>query len=98
MTPDEHFQEKTAPKGSSLHYSLMSLPLPLRRAVIAVYTFRKQIVQIVDECPELSVAKAKEIETDGYRLLEHRISLTPLRKFWIAWWAVRREHYRYHFK
>lgn len=31
-----------------------------------------------------------EIERDGYRLLEHRIDLTPLRKFWIAWRTVRR--------
>jgi phytoene synthase len=26
-----------------------------------------------------------EIEADGYRVLEQRISLTPLRKLWIAW-------------
>jgi phytoene synthase len=30
-----------------------------------------------------------EIERDGFRVLDRRISLTPLRKFWIAWktWA-----------
>lgn len=32
-----------------------------------------------------------EIEADGYRVLEHRIHLTPLRKFWIAWRTARRE-------
>ncbi|HEX5055218.1 MAG TPA: presqualene diphosphate synthase HpnD [Gammaproteobacteria bacterium] len=32
-----------------------------------------------------------EIETDGYRVLEQRISLTPLRKLWIAWSTARRE-------
>jgi len=26
-----------------------------------------------------------EIERDGYRVLTHKTSLTPLRKFWIAW-------------
>jgi phytoene synthase len=26
-----------------------------------------------------------EIERDGFRVLTRRISLTPLRKFWIAW-------------
>ncbi len=26
-----------------------------------------------------------EIERDGYRVLQHRISLTPLRKLWLAW-------------
>lgn len=32
-----------------------------------------------------------EIEADGYRVLEHRINITPLRKFWIAWRTARRE-------
>jgi 15-cis-phytoene synthase len=32
-----------------------------------------------------------EIEADGYRVLEQRISLTPLRKLWIAWRVARRE-------
>ena len=26
-----------------------------------------------------------EIERDGFRVLTHRTSLTPLRKLWIAW-------------
>jgi 15-cis-phytoene synthase len=30
-------------------------------------------------------ALLKEIERDGFRVLTQRISLTPLRKFWIAW-------------
>ncbi|NIP71558.1 MAG: presqualene diphosphate synthase HpnD [Gammaproteobacteria bacterium] len=36
-----------------------------------------------------------EIERDGYRLLEHRIELTPLRKMWLAWRTVRRERRRH---
>jgi phytoene synthase len=32
-----------------------------------------------------------EIENDGYRILEHRIKLTPVRKLWLAWKASRRE-------
>ncbi|HFD79298.1 MAG TPA: squalene synthase HpnD [Gammaproteobacteria bacterium] len=32
-----------------------------------------------------------EVEADGYRLLQHRLALTPLRKLWIAWKTVRRE-------
>jgi phytoene synthase len=32
-----------------------------------------------------------EIAADGYRVLEQRISLTPLRKLWIAWNVARRE-------
>jgi len=31
-----------------------------------------------------------EIERDGYRVLDHRIALTPLRKLWIAWKTARR--------
>jgi len=27
----------------------------------------------------------EEIERDGFRVLTHRTSLTPLRKMWIAW-------------
>ena len=36
-----------------------------------------------------------EIEQDGFRVLEHRIKLTPLRKLWIAWRAARREKRRH---
>lgn len=36
-----------------------------------------------------------EIEDDGFRVLEHKIKLTPLRKFWLAWRASRREKKRY---
>ena len=36
-------------------------------------------------------ATLDEIELDGFRVLEHRISLTPIRKLWIAWKTVRRE-------
>ena len=35
-----------------------------------------------------------EIERDGYRVLEHRVALTPLRKLWIAWRTVRAEERR----
>jgi phytoene synthase len=36
-----------------------------------------------------------EIEADGYRVMRQRVSLTPLRKFWIAWRTARKEH-RWH--
>jgi len=32
-----------------------------------------------------------EIEKDDCRIMEHRIKLTPIRKFWIAWKTARRE-------
>jgi phytoene synthase len=31
-----------------------------------------------------------EIARDGYAVLDHRVALTPLRKFWIAWTTARR--------
>ena len=31
-----------------------------------------------------------EIEREGYKVLDHRIALTPLRKLWIAWTTARR--------
>ncbi len=36
-----------------------------------------------------------EIENDGYRVLEHRIKLTPARKLWLVWRASQREKKRY---
>lgn len=37
----------------------------------------------------------KEIEKDHYRVLESRISLTPIRKLWLAWSTARTEKKRY---
>lgn len=39
---------------------------------------------------ELLLAALAEIERDGYRVFEHRIALTPIRKLWIAWRTHRR--------
>ena len=36
-----------------------------------------------------------EIELDGFRVLEHQIKLTPLRKIWLAWRTARKEKKRY---
>ena len=33
---------------------------------------------------QLSATLCREIQLDGYRLLQHKISITPLRKLWIA--------------
>lgn len=44
---------------------------------------------------ELALALLAEIASDGYRLLEQRTSLTPLRKLWLAWrlrWHEKRNH------
>lgn len=41
------------------------------------------------------LATLREIEADGYHVLERRISLTPLRKLWLAWKTTRQEKRRH---
>ncbi|MFW5450566.1 MAG: presqualene diphosphate synthase HpnD [Methylophagaceae bacterium] len=36
-------------------------------------------------------ATLNEIEKDGFQVMQHRVSLTPLQKLWIAWRTARRE-------
>jgi phytoene synthase len=36
-----------------------------------------------------------EIAADGFRVLEHRVALTPLRKFWLAWRTHQQEKRRH---
>ena len=40
---------------------------------------------------ELAMTLLAEMSGEGYRLLEQRTSLTPLRKLWLAWRLRRRE-------
>jgi len=44
---------------------------------------------------EIYLSLLDEIENDEFKVLEHRIKLTPTRKFWLAWRASRREKKRY---
>lgn len=41
---------------------------------------------------EIYLKLLDEIERDDFRVLEHRIKLTPLRKLWLAWKTARREN------
>lgn len=41
------------------------------------------------------LATLQEIENDGYRVLDRRIKLTPIRKLWLAWKTVRQEKSRW---
>jgi len=40
-------------------------------------------------------ATLDEIEKDGYQVMKHRVSLTPLRKLWLAWTTARAEKRRH---
>jgi phytoene synthase len=42
----------------------------------------------------LARAQLEEVGRDGYRVLERRVALTPLRKLWIAWRTRLSEHRR----
>ncbi len=42
-------------------------------------------------------ATLEEVERDGFHVLQHRISLTPLRKLWLAWkTAIQTRRYKRH--
>ncbi len=44
---------------------------------------------------EIYLSLLQEIEDDGFKVLEHRIKLTPLRKLWLAWRTSQREKKRH---
>ncbi|MBS4097090.1 MAG: presqualene diphosphate synthase HpnD [Sulfuricella sp.] len=59
MTPDQYCQENAAQSGSSFYYSFLFLPPERRRAITALYAFCREVDDVVDECTDLGVARAK---------------------------------------
>ncbi|MEP7182576.1 MAG: presqualene diphosphate synthase HpnD [Betaproteobacteria bacterium] len=59
MTPDEYCRQKTAQSGSSFYYSFLFLPPERRRAITALYTFCREVDDVVDEVSDPGVARAK---------------------------------------
>jgi phytoene synthase len=59
MTPDQYCQEKAIQSGSSFYYSFLYLPPEKRRAITALYAFCREVDDVVDECTDASVARAK---------------------------------------
>ena len=59
MTPDQYCQEKAIQSGSSFYYSFLYLPVEKRRAITALYAFCREVDDIVDECADPLVARAK---------------------------------------
>lgn len=59
MTPDDYCANLIGGRGSSFYYSLMFLPLSMRRAANAVYAFVHETNAIADECHDPSVARIK---------------------------------------
>jgi len=59
MTPDEYCQRKAAGSGSSFYYSFLFLPPERRRAITALYAFCREVDDVVDECSDAALARAK---------------------------------------
>ena len=59
MSPDEYCQQKAAGSGSSFYYSFLFLPRERRRAITALYAFCREVDDVVDECNDASLARAK---------------------------------------
>lgn len=56
MTPDQYCQDKAAPGGSLPYYSFLFLPPERRRAITALYAFRRELEAIIDESHDAGVA------------------------------------------
>jgi phytoene synthase len=59
VTPEQYCQDKAAPPGSSLYYSILSLPPDKRHALAAIYAFREEVLSIALECADSGVARMK---------------------------------------
>ncbi len=59
MTPEQYCQEKALQSGSSFYYSFLYLPAEKRRAITALYAFCREVDDVVDECSDEAVARAK---------------------------------------
>lgn len=59
MSPDEYCQSKAAQSGSSFYYSFLFLAPETRKAITALYAFCREVDDVVDECSDPSVARAK---------------------------------------
>jgi phytoene synthase len=59
VSPDQYCQEKAARSGSSFYYSFLFLPPEKRRAITALYAFCREVDDVVDECSDPGVARAK---------------------------------------
>ena len=59
MTPDEYCQQRAAQSGSSFYYAFLFLPPEKRRAITALYAFCREVDDVVDECTDSQLARAK---------------------------------------
>ncbi|GAB2181645.1 presqualene diphosphate synthase HpnD [Denitratisoma sp. agr-D3] len=58
-TADDYCQQKAAASGSSFYYSFLFLPPERRQAIMALYAFCREVDDVVDECSDPTLARAK---------------------------------------
>ena len=58
MDPHQYCQQKAAASGSSFYYSFLFLPEERRRAITALYTFCREVDDVVDDCSDVATAHA----------------------------------------
>ena len=81
MTPQQYCQDKAASSGSSFYYSFRFLPEDRRDAITALYAFCREVDDVVDECHDENVARAKlawwrgEVEKLYHGQPEHPVML-----------------------
>ena len=99
MTPDEYCQNKAAKSGSSFYYSFLFLPDNQRRAITALYAFCREVDDVVDECTDEGVARAKlnwwraEIQTTFHDDGKPNHPVCRVLKEVIKEFALSREHF-----
>jgi len=59
MTPDQYCRDQLAQAGSSIHYSLLFLPAPRRRAVTALFALCRELDNAVERSSDPGVAHAR---------------------------------------
>ena len=59
MTPQQYCKQKAAPRGSTLHYSLLFLPAEQREAITALHAFRRELADAVEDASDPGVAVAR---------------------------------------
>ncbi|HDP88597.1 MAG TPA: squalene synthase HpnD [Thioalkalivibrio sp.] len=58
-SPNDYCQERAASSGSSFYYSFLFLNDEQRQAITALYAFCREVDDVVDECSDPTVARAK---------------------------------------
>lgn len=59
MTPADYCRQKVARPDSSFYYSTLFLPASKRESIIALEACFREIVDVIDECQEVAVARIK---------------------------------------